>query len=155
MRENTLISTVLSVWIRPAWSSLEQGKKLQHFLFFLLCVLNRFRWVGRTPLPKFLSSTPPGPDYEDDDSSKWTVLFPLTQTSLGIQYHFLEATIHQATLFVLLAANNKANTQPNNWGSFKTIRFSDALIAYHSALITQLPSSNFDFNFRYLVHMMC
>ena len=55
-------------WIRPAWSSLEQGKKLQHFLLdrvakftsFVSWTGSGFRWVGRTPLPKFLLSTPPG-----------------------------------------------------------------------------------------------
>ena len=54
-------------WIRPAWSSLEQGKKLQHFLLdrlakctsFVSWTGSGFRWVGRTPLPKFLLITPP------------------------------------------------------------------------------------------------
>ena len=54
-------------WIRPAWSTLEQGKKLQHFLLdrvakfpsFVSWTGSGFRWVGRTPLPKFLLSTPP------------------------------------------------------------------------------------------------
>ena len=55
-------------WIRPAWSSLEQGKKLQHFLLdrvakftsFVSLTGSGFRWVRRTPLPKFLLSTPLG-----------------------------------------------------------------------------------------------
>ena len=55
--------------IRPAWSSLEQGKKLQHFLLervakftsFVSWTGSGFRWVGRTPLPKFLLSLPPLP----------------------------------------------------------------------------------------------
>ena len=58
----------LVFWIRPAWSSLEQGKKLQHFLLvrvakftsFVSWTGSGFRWVGRTPLPKFLLSTPSG-----------------------------------------------------------------------------------------------
>ena len=52
-----------------AWSSLEQGEKLQHFLLnrvakftsFVSWTGSGFRWVGRTPLPKFLLSTAPGP----------------------------------------------------------------------------------------------
>ena len=55
--------------IQPAWSSLEQGKKLQHFLLDMVAKLTSFvsrtgsgfRWVGRTPLRKFLLSTLPGP----------------------------------------------------------------------------------------------
>ena len=55
-------------WIRPPWSSLEQRKKLQHFLLdrvakftsFVSWTGSGFRWVGQTPLPKFLLSTPPG-----------------------------------------------------------------------------------------------
>ena len=59
---------ILVFWIRPAWSTLEQGKKLQHFLLdrvakftsFVSWTGSGFRWVGRTPLPKFLLSNPPG-----------------------------------------------------------------------------------------------
>ena len=51
-----------------AWSSLEQGKKLQHFLldrvakftYFVSWTGSGFCWVGWTPVPKFLFSTPPG-----------------------------------------------------------------------------------------------
>ena len=58
----------LVFWIWPAWSSLEQGKKLQHFLLdrvpkftsFVSWTGSGFRWVSQTPLPKFLLSTPPG-----------------------------------------------------------------------------------------------
>ena len=59
----------LVFWIRPDWSSLEQGKKLQHFLldrvakcpYFVSWTGSGFRWVGRTPLPTFLLNTPPLP----------------------------------------------------------------------------------------------
>ena len=58
----------LVFWIRPAWSTLEQGKKLQHFLLdrvarftsFVFWTGSGFRLVGQTPLPKFLLSTHPG-----------------------------------------------------------------------------------------------
>ena len=58
----------LVLWIWSAWSSLEQGKKLQHFLLdrvakftsFVSWTGSGFRRVGRTPLSKFLLSTPPG-----------------------------------------------------------------------------------------------
>ena len=59
----------LVFWWRPAWSSLEQGKKLQHFLldrvakftyFFFSWTGSGFRWISRTPLLKFLLSTTPG-----------------------------------------------------------------------------------------------
>ena len=59
---------LLVFWIRPAWSSLEQGKTLQHFLLdrvakftsFVSWTGSGFRWVGRTLLLKFLLSTHPG-----------------------------------------------------------------------------------------------
>ena len=52
----------LVFWIRPAWSSLEQGKKLQHLLLdrvakftsFVSWTGSGFHCVGRPPLPKFL-----------------------------------------------------------------------------------------------------
>ena len=67
----------LVFWIWPAWYSLEQGKKLQHFLLdrvakftsFASWKGSGFRWVGRTPLPKFLLSTPPPPG----GAYKWTL----------------------------------------------------------------------------------
>ena len=54
---------LLVFWIQPAWSSLEQGKKLQHFLSdrvakftsFVSWAGSGFGWVSRTPLPKFVS----------------------------------------------------------------------------------------------------
>ena len=58
----------LALWIQPAWSRLKQGKKLQHFLLDRVAKFTSFvpwtgsgsRWVGWTPLPKFLLRTPPG-----------------------------------------------------------------------------------------------
>ena len=51
-----LIEPFLVFWIRPAWSSLEQGKKLQHFLLdrvakFTSFVLNRVRVSLSLPNP--------------------------------------------------------------------------------------------------------
>ena len=66
MKTQTYVPFVV-FWIRPAWSTLEQGKKLQHVLLdrvakfpsFVSLTGSGFRWVGRTPLPKFLLSIPP------------------------------------------------------------------------------------------------
>ena len=57
----------LVFWVRPAWSSLEQGKELQHFLLdrvakftsFASWTGSGFRWVGRTPYPNSCWVPPP------------------------------------------------------------------------------------------------
>ena len=68
------MQTYVPFWIRPAWSSLEPSKKWQHFLLdrvpkltsFVSWTGSGFCWVGRTPLPKFLLSTHPGPQLTED-----------------------------------------------------------------------------------------
>ena len=76
-------------WIRAAWSSLEQGKKLQHFLLdrvakftsFVTWTGSGFRWVGRTPYPNSCW-VPPGDQLRADRRQNWASRLTVTVSKL-------------------------------------------------------------------------